>query len=162
VFGIAWDALKRHPEGRHGVQELEHEIACHGWRWIPLPMDVAQKADEREHLQRAIRDIPAASHGTAEKPQGWWYTGRDRPETPRRLLLDEGQLRLLTSEHIYGERTYAFWALAPPTARGELHASSGVPIPWTPTTCALRSRKGFNTRRFTFSAYLKDAFDAAL
>ena len=32
VFGVAM-ALERHPELTRAMVEMNHEIACHGWRW---------------------------------------------------------------------------------------------------------------------------------
>lgn len=60
-----------------------HEICSHGYRWFDydgVPEDV-----ERDHIQRTIRALEAAS-GT--RPYGW-YTGRFSFNT-RRLVVEEG------------------------------------------------------------------------
>ena len=52
VFGVSM-ALERHPELAHACQELGHEIACHGWRWISYQnMD---EATEREHMRIGVQ-----------------------------------------------------------------------------------------------------------
>ncbi|MDI1243871.1 MAG: polysaccharide deacetylase family protein, partial [Rhodoferax sp.] len=51
VFGVSM-ALERTPELVQACQQLGHEIACHGWRWIHyqnLPETV-----EREHMARGM------------------------------------------------------------------------------------------------------------
>ena len=74
VFGVAM-ALQRNPEAVAAFQQLGHEIACHGLRWISYQnMD---EVSERAHMAEAvqiIRDLTGAA------PLGW-YTGRDSPNT---------------------------------------------------------------------------------
>ena len=48
VFGVAM-ALERHPELTTAFDELGHEIACHGWRWIHY--QGVDEATEREHMR---------------------------------------------------------------------------------------------------------------
>ncbi len=49
-------ALERHPELAAALVELDHEIACHGWRWIHYQnMD---EATEREHMGLGMEAIP--------------------------------------------------------------------------------------------------------
>ena len=74
VFGVSM-ALQRYPELVQACQQLGHEIACHGWRWIHyqnLPEEV-----EREHLARGMEILTKLM---GERPLGW-YTGRDSPKT---------------------------------------------------------------------------------
>ncbi|MBI3230301.1 MAG: polysaccharide deacetylase family protein, partial [Burkholderiales bacterium] len=79
IFGVAM-ALQRHPEAVAAFQELGHEIACHGLRWISYQN--VDLATERAHLQEAMAIMREL---TGSAPLGW-YTGRDSPNT-RRLLL---------------------------------------------------------------------------
>ena len=83
VFGVAM-ALERYPELVGEFMRRDHEIACHGLRWIDyqhMPEDV-----ERAHLEIATRVVTGADGGA--RPLGW-YTGRDSPNT-RRLVVEHG------------------------------------------------------------------------
>jgi peptidoglycan/xylan/chitin deacetylase (PgdA/CDA1 family) len=82
VFGVGM-ALQRCPEVTAALVELNHEIACHGWRWIHYQN--VDEATEREHLALAVK---VQTELTGERPLGW-YTGRDSPNT-RRLVADFG------------------------------------------------------------------------
>lgn len=146
VFGVAM-ALQRNPEVAHAFRELNHEVACHGWRWIHyqnMPEDI-----EREHMQRAL-DIFQELYGN--KPLGW-YTGRDSPNT-RRLLMDEGSF--LYDSDYYGD-DLPFWVRQSDSS-GEQH--NHLIIPYTLDTNDMRfaTPQGFNTGDHFFE-YLRDAFD---
>ena len=81
VFGVGM-ALQRHPEVAAAFQELGHEIACHGWRWIHY-QDV-DEATEREHMRnrhaghraahRRARRWAGTPAATAPTRAGWWPT----------------------------------------------------------------------------------------
>ena len=150
VFGVAM-ALQRHPDAVAAFQELGHEIACHGLRWISY-----QNIDpdtERAHLQEAIaiqREL------TGQAPLGW-YTGRDSPHT-RRLLLEQGGF-VYDADH-YGD-DLPFWQLVEhQNAAGELVHSPHLIVPYTLDTNDMRfaAAQGFNSGTQFFD-YLKDAFD---
>lgn len=146
VFGVAM-ALQRNPEVAQAFRELNHEVACHGWRWIHyqnIPEDI-----EREHMQRAI-DIFQELYG--DKPSGW-YTGRDSPNT-RRLLMDEGSF--LYDSDYYGD-DLPFWSRQSDSS-GELHNHLIVPYTLDTNDMRFASPQGFNTGDHFFE-YLRDAFD---
>lgn len=146
VFGIAM-ALQRNPEVAQAFQDLNHEVACHGWRWIHyqnIPEEI-----EREHMQRAI-DIFQTLYG--EKPVGW-YTGRDSPNT-RRLLMDEGGF--LYDSDYYGD-DLPFWTCQS-DSNGELHNHLIVPYTLDTNDMRFATPQGFNTGDHFFQ-YLRDAFD---
>ncbi|MGL4573362.1 MAG: polysaccharide deacetylase family protein, partial [Burkholderiaceae bacterium] len=82
VFGVSM-ALKRCPEVTAALKQLDHEIACHGWRWIHYQN--IDEATEREHMRIGMDII---EHMTGARPLGW-YTGRDSPNTLR-LVADQG------------------------------------------------------------------------
>jgi peptidoglycan/xylan/chitin deacetylase (PgdA/CDA1 family) len=84
VFAVAM-ALQRNPALADELLRLDHEIACHGLRWIHYQQ--VDEAVEREHMQQAL-DILLQL--TGKRPQGW-YTGRDSPNT-RRLVVEQGGL----------------------------------------------------------------------
>ena len=127
VFGVAM-ALKRNPEAVAAFRELDHEIACHGLKWISYQnMD---EATERAHMAEAvqiIRDLTGAA------PQGW-YTGRDSPNT-RRLVVEHGGF-VYDADH-YGD-DLPFWQdVAYTNARGEAATHAQLIVPYTLDTCLL-------------------------
>jgi len=93
VFAVAM-ALQRNPVLADELRRLEHEIACHGLRWIHYQQ--VDEAVEREHMQQALNIL---SQLTGKRPQGW-YTGRDSPNT-RRLVVEQGGL--LYDSDYYGD-----------------------------------------------------------
>jgi allantoinase len=108
VFGVA-SALQRHPELCAAFQELGHEIACHGLKWIHYQN--VDEATERTHLQQAMNILGQL---TGEQPLGW-YTGRDSPNT-RRLVADHGDL--LYDSDYYGD-DLPFWLQVRSAIQGE-------------------------------------------
>jgi allantoinase len=150
VFGVAM-ALKRNPEAVAAFQELGHEIACHGLRWISYQnMD---EATERAHMREAveiIRDLTGAA------PQGW-YTGRDSPNT-RRLVVEHGGFAY--DSDYYGD-DLPFWEqVAFTDAAGQAQTQPHLVVPYTLDTNDMRfaAMQGFNSGTQFFD-YLKDAFD---
>ena len=150
VFGVAM-ALKRHPEAVAAFQELGHEIACHGLRWITYQnMD---EATERAHMKEAVQIIREL---TGSAPQGW-YTGRDSPQT-KRLVVEHGGFR-------YDADNYSddlpFWQKVDYTDReGNAAVAPQLIVPYTLDTNDMRfaAAQGFNSGTQFFD-YLKDAFD---
>ncbi len=146
VFGVAM-ALQRHPELTRAFVELDHEIACHGWRWINYQS--IDEATEREHMAQAMQAI---EHLTGERPLGW-YTGRDSPNT-RRLVADYGGFEY--DSDCYGDEL-PFWT------RVTKSDGSSVPhliVPYTLDTNDMRFAlpQGFATGD-DFFLYLRDSFD---
>src|SRR4051812_15081843 len=69
IFGVA-TAMQRNSDAVSAFQELNHEIACHGLKWISYQN--VDEATERAHMAEAVAiflDLTGAA------PQGW-YTGR--------------------------------------------------------------------------------------
>lgn len=146
IFGVAM-ALQRYPELTQAFTELNHEIACHGLRWIHYQnMD---ETTERTHMSEAIELIKQLS-GVA--PLGW-YTGRDSPNT-RRLVVEHGGL--LYDSDYYGD-DLPFWTSVK-TSDGE--EKSHLVIPYTLDTNDMRfaTPQGFNSGE-QFFQYLRDSFD---
>lgn len=147
VFGVAM-AMQRHPEFIHACQQLGHEIASHGWRWIHyqnLPIEL-----EREHLERAV----AIHTEVCGAPPLGWYTGRDSPNT-RQLVVAHGGFAY--DSDYYGD-DLPFWT--------EVGVSDGqrkphLVVPYTLDANDMRfaTPQGFNTAEH-FYQYLKDSFDA--
>ncbi len=149
VFGVAM-ALQRHPEAVAAFQELGHEIACHGLRWISYQgIDVAT---ERAHLAEAVA-IQRELTGSA--PLGW-YTGRDSPNT-RRLVVEHGGF-------VYDADSYAddlpYWTEVAVERDGGSALVPHLVVPYTLDSNDMRfaATQGFNSGSQFFD-YLKDAFD---
>ena len=82
VFAVA-QAFARNPALVSRVVADGHEVAGHGYRW--LPYQEVDKATERRHLTRAVQMLTEL---TGTSPVGW-YTGRDSPST-RGLVVEHG------------------------------------------------------------------------
>ena len=147
VFGVGM-ALQRHPDVTAAFIQLDHEIACHGWRWISY--QGIDEALEREHMQLGLDAIEQL---TGTRPLGW-YTGRDSPNT-RRLVADDG--RLLYDSDYYGD-DLPLWIQV---ARTDGSVVPRLVVPYTLDANDMRfaSAQGF-AQGDDFFVYLRDAFDA--
>ena len=147
VFGVGM-ALERNPEAAAAFVELGHEIASHGWRWIPY--QGIDEATEREHMRLAIETI---TRMTGTRPLGW-YTGRDSPNT-RRLVVDEGGFEY--DSDYYGD-DLPFWMKV---RRSDGAVVPHLVVPYTLDANDMRfaSPQGF-AQADDFFIYLRDSFDA--
>jgi allantoinase len=146
VFAVAM-ALQRHPQLAMELVSLEHEIACHGLRWIHY-QDV-DEAVEREHMQQALAIITEL---TGTTPLGW-YTGRDSPNT-RRLAVEQGGL--IYDSDYYGD-DLPLWQQVE-TGNGESKSHLVVPYTLDCNDMRFATAQGFNSGE-QFYAYLRDSFD---
>ena len=147
VFGVSM-ALERHPELAAAFDELGHEIACHGWRWIHY-QDMDERT-ERAHMKRGTEIIRCLTKG--RWPLGW-YTGRDSPNT-RRLLVEHGGYEY--DSDYYGDEL-PFWTEVKP-GRGRPVRHLVVPYTLDANDMRFATPQGFNTANHFF-AYLRDTFD---
>lgn len=150
VFGVAM-ALKRNPDAVAAFQQLGHEIACHGLRWISYQN--VDEATERAHMREAmaiIKDLTGAA------PQGW-YTGRDSPNT-RKLVVEHGGFRY--DSDYYGDDLPFWQQVAHTDASGAAALQPHLVVPYTLDTNDMRfaAMQGFNSGTQFFD-YLKDSFD---
>lgn len=146
VFGVSM-ALERHPELTQAFVELNHEIACHGWRWIHYQgMD---EATERQHMDIGMDIIQRL---TGERPAGW-YTGRDSPNT-RRLVADYGGFEY--DSDYYGD-DLPFWLRVRKTD-GSLAPHLVVPYTLDCNDMRFALPQGFS-HGDEFFEYLRDSFD---
>ncbi len=146
VFAVAM-ALQRHPNLASELVRLDHEIACHGLRWIHYQN--IDEATEREHMQQALDIITRLTGST---PLGW-YTGRDSPNT-RRLVVEQGGL--LYDSDYYGD-DLPLWQQVK-TASSEKKAHLVVPYTLDANDMRFASAQGFNSGA-QFFEYLRDSFD---
>jgi putative urate catabolism protein len=150
VFGVAM-ALKRNPEAVSAFLQLDHEIACHGLRWISYQQ--VDEATERAHMREAVQIIREM---TGAAPLGW-YTGRDSPNT-RRLVMEHGGF--VYDADCYGD-DLPFWEQVRFTdADGRPAVRPQLIVPYTLDANDMRfaAMQGFNSGTQFFD-YLKDAFD---
>ncbi|MDR3454449.1 MAG: allantoinase PuuE [Rhodoferax sp.] len=146
VFGVGM-ALQRYPEVATAMQELGHEIACHGWRWIHY--QGIDEATEREHMRLAMQAIEQL---TGERPLGW-YTGRDSPRT-RRLVADYGGFEY--DSDYYGD-DLPFWM--------QVRKSDGTVVPQliVPYTLDCNDMRFALPQGYShadpFYQYMRDSFD---
>jgi allantoinase len=146
VFGVAM-AMQRHPELTGAFEELGHEIACHGLRWIHYQgMD---EETERRHMREAVAIFREM---TGFAPQGW-YTGRDSPNT-RRLVVEHGGF--VYDSDYYGD-DLPFWTDVR-IAGGAAKPHLVVPYTLDSNDMRFATPQGFNTGE-QFFQYLKDSFD---
>ncbi|OWQ49283.1 allantoinase [Roseateles noduli] len=146
VFGVSM-ALERHPELTRAFVELNHEIACHGWRWIHY--QGVDEATERQHMDIGMDIIQQL---TGERPSGW-YTGRDSPHT-RRLVADFGGFEY--DSDYYGD-DLPFW-LNVRKSDGALTPHLVVPYTLDCNDMRFALPQGFS-HGDEFFEYLRDTFD---
>jgi putative urate catabolism protein len=146
VFGVSM-ALERHPDLTQAFVELDHEIACHGWRWIHYQN--VDEATEREHMKRAMDIIQRL---TLSRAAGW-YTGRDSPNT-RRLVADFGGFEY--DSDYYGD-DLPFWLQVRKTD-GQLAPHLVVPYTLDCNDMRFALPQGFS-HGDEFYEYLRDSFD---
>ena len=146
VFGVSM-ALERHPELTKAFVELNHEIACHGWRWIHY--QGVDEATERQHMDIGMDIIQQL---TGERPSGW-YTGRDSPHT-RRLVADFGGFEY--DRDYYGD-DLPFWLNVRKTD-GALTPHLVVPYTLDCNDMRFALPQGFS-HGDEFFDYLRDTFD---
>ncbi len=149
VFAVA-HAVQRHPDAVAAFKELDHEIACHGLRWISYQqVDVAT---ERAHMAQAMTTLREI-FGTS--PLGW-YTGRDSPQT-RRLVVEHGGL-------VYDADSYAddlpYWTEVAVGDGPDAERKPHLVVPYALDTNDMRfaTAQGFNSGTQFFD-YLRAAFD---
>ena len=146
VFAVAM-ALERHPELAAELVRLDHEIACHGLRWIHY--QEIDEATEREHMQQALDIVKRL---TGHTPLGW-YTGRDSPNT-RRLVVEQGEL--LYDSDYYGD-DLPLW-MPVKTSNGEDRTHLVIPYTLDVNDMRFATTQGFNSGE-QFYEYLRDSFD---
>ncbi len=155
VFGVSM-ALERHPELTAAFDQLGHEIACHGWRWIHYQN--LDEATERAHMDKAlaiIERLTGQRHGQAQTVHGaGWYTGRDSPNT-RRLVVDHGGFAY--DSDYYGD-DLPFWMKVAKT-NGQVVPHLVVPYTLDTNDMRFSLPQGF-AQAEDFFIYLRDSFDA--
>jgi putative urate catabolism protein len=149
IFAVA-TAVSRNPEAAAAFQELGHEIASHGLRWISYQR-VEESAERRD-----IAEAMAMLTEIFGAPPLGWYTGRDSPQT-RRLVVEHGGL-------LYDADSYAddlpYWTRVAVGEAAERREVAHLVVPYTLDTNDMRfaTAQGFNSGAQFFD-YLRAAFD---
>lgn len=146
VFGVA-TALQRNPDMVKVFQDLGHEIACHGLKWIHYQQTPIEQ--ERDDMRRAMAIMTELM---GSRPVGW-YTGRDSPNT-HQLVADFGGFEY--DSDYYGD-DLPFWMRVQKTDGG---TANQLIVPYTLDTNDMRFAlpQGFS-HGDPFFHYLKDSFD---
>ncbi|WP_024540022.1 allantoinase PuuE [Comamonas badia] len=149
VYGIA-TALQKNREVAQAFDELGHEVACHGLRWIHY-QDMPE-AQERAHMQQCLEIFEQLYGSQGDHAQGW-YTGRDSPHT-HRLVADTG--RFTYDADYYGD-DLPFWMKV---ARTDGSTARQLIVPYTLDVNDMRFGlpQGYS-HADPFFAYMRDAFD---
>ncbi|MCD6663743.1 MAG: allantoinase PuuE [Comamonas sp.] len=149
VYGVA-TALQKNREVAQAFDELGHEVACHGLRWIhyqDMPEDL-----ERAHMQQCL-DIFEQLYGSHGDHALGWYTGRDSPNT-HRLVADTG--RFTYDADYYGD-DLPFWMKVAKTD-GSAHQQLVVPYTLDVNDMRFGLPQGYS-HADPFFQYMRDAFD---
>ncbi|MGB6100541.1 MAG: allantoinase PuuE [Comamonas sp.] len=149
VYGVA-TALQKNREVAQAFNELGHEVACHGLRWIhyqDMPEDL-----ERAHMQQCL-DIFEQLYGSHGDHALGWYTGRDSPNT-HRLVADTG--RFTYDADYYGD-DLPFWMKVAKTD-GSAHQQLVVPYTLDVNDMRFGLPQGYS-HADPFFQYMRDAFD---
>ena len=149
VFGIA-TALQKNREVAQAFDELGHEVACHGLRWIHY-QDMPE-AQERAHMQQCLEIFEQLYGSKGDHAQGW-YTGRDSPNT-HRLVADTG--RFTYDADYYGD-DLPFWMKVAKTD-GSAHQQLVVPYTLDVNDMRFGLPQGYS-HADPFFQYMRDAFD---
>lgn len=83
VFGCAL-ALERNPRAAAAIRAANHDVCCHGWRWIEHYH--LSEEEEREHIAKAIASLEQT---IGERPLGWYCRYGPSVNT-RRLVVEDG------------------------------------------------------------------------
>ena len=147
VFGVSV-ALQRNPALVKELLAQDHEIACHGLRWLHYQnIDIDT---ERAHMAQATTMIREMTND--KWPLGW-YTGRDSPNT-RQLVAEHGGYAY--DSDYYGD-DLPFYK---PVHKSDGQTVNQLIVPYTLDANDMRfaTPQGFNTAQHFFE-YLRDTFD---
>ncbi|MDD3786734.1 MAG: allantoinase PuuE [Hydrogenophaga sp.] len=150
VFGVA-TALQKHRDVAQAFDELGHEVACHGLKWIHY--QDTDEATERAHMAQCMAIFEELYGHEGDHGLGW-YTGRDSPHT-HRLVADDG--RFAYDSDYYGD-DLPFWMRVRRSDGSDRHQ---LIVPYTLDCNDMRFAlpQGYS-HADPFFQYMKDSFDA--
>jgi peptidoglycan/xylan/chitin deacetylase (PgdA/CDA1 family) len=135
-------ALERNPPAAEAIARSDHEVLCHGWRWVNqfnLPEE-----EERRHIRLAVESL---QRSVGRRPLGWYCRYGPSLNT-RRLLVEEGGF--LYDSNAYND-DLPYWV-----------AEAGKPHLVVPHTFASNDNKyarGWWGTSDDFLAWTRDTFD---
>ena len=141
VFGCA-RALERNPEAAAAIAASEHDVCCHGWRWIEHYR--LHEEEERDHIHKAVASV---RNTVGARPLGWYCRYGPSVNT-RRLLVEEGGF-LYDSDAYNDELPY--WV--------EVCGKPQLVVPYSLTNNDGQFSRGGFAHGDDFFTFVKDAFD---
>lgn len=141
IFACAL-ALERNPEAAAAIRASEHDICCHGWRWIEHYR--LTEAEEREHIALAIKSLEKT---VGARPLGWYCRYSPSVNTLR-LLVEEGGF-VYDSDSYNDELPYYV----------KVGDKPQLIVPYSLTNNDGRLANGSLGTGTDFFTYLKEAFD---
>jgi peptidoglycan/xylan/chitin deacetylase (PgdA/CDA1 family) len=135
-------ALERNPAAAAAIARSQHEVLCHGWRWVN--QFNMKEEEERSHIRQAVASLERT---VGRRPLGWYCRYGPSLNT-RRLLLEEGGF-------LYDSNSYAddlpYWV-----------QEGGLPQLVVPHTFASNDNKyarGWWGTSDDFFTWTRDTFD---
>jgi allantoinase len=135
-------ALERNLPAAEAIKAAEHDICCHGWRWIEHYK--LSEDQERQHIKLAIESLKKTM---GDRPYGWYCRYGPSVNT-RRLLMEEGGF-LYDSDSYNDELPYYVMAEGRPQ----------LVVPYTLTNNDLKWGTGNFGTGEDFFVYLRESFD---
>lgn len=135
-------ALERNLHAVEAIKAAQHDICCHGWRWVEHYK--LSEEEERKHIRLAIDSLKKTM---GERPLGWYCRYGPSVNT-RKLLMEDGGF-LYDSDSYNDELPYYVIA-------------EGLPqlvIPYTLTNNDLKWGTGNFGTGEDFFVYLRESFD---
>jgi allantoinase len=135
-------ALERNPELAGALGDLDHDVCCHGWRWIEHWL-----LDEDEERRQIARAVGSLQQSLGDRPLGW-YCRYGPSVVTRRLLVEEGGF-------LYDSDAYAdelpYWC----RVDGKPH----LIVPYSLTNNDTKFPRGGFATADDYFTFMKDAFD---
>lgn len=135
-------ALERNPEAARAIANAQHEILCHGWRWVN--QFHLSEDEEREHIRKAVASLERT---VGARPLGW-YCRYGPSLSTRRLLVEEGGF-------LYDSNSYAdelpYWE--------HVKSAPHLIVPHTLANNDNKFGRGWWATSDDFFTWMKDAFD---
>jgi allantoinase len=135
-------ALERNPPAAAAIKAADHDICCHGWRWVEHFK--LTEAEEREHIRLAVDSLKRT---IGARPLGWYCRYGPSVNT-RKLLMEEGGF-LYDSDSYNDELPYYLIAKGRPQ----------LVIPYTLTNNDVKWGTGNFGTGDDFFVYLRESFD---
>ena len=138
-------ALERNPELAAAIREGDHDICCHGWRWIEHFR--LSEEEEREHIRRAVESLERT---VGRRPPGWCCRYGPSVNT-RRLLVEAGDF--LYDSDAYND-DLPYWV--------DVGGSWQLVIPYTHANNDSKFGRGLFATGADYESWHRDAFDFLL